>query len=256
MPSRFRVAPEATRAHSPLSPGLRGLGLWVREVEPPGRGAVVGRHAVGLDAGSGQAACHDGSAIHISTLPRVASKRMTVLFLAWLAMARGPTMGGQLKNCARLLSMLAVAWWGIAQAAGTSRKGNSDVLVELTTGKYHVGQVWKFTPRPGEEEATLTVVRVESTPTRDIIIVHVSIDGVHLKSPRAPGGFTDKIQHLPFSESAIANNVTKLIRETKTLPSFEDGYREWRQAFDAGKGGFFTGTVAEVIQFVETAMNR
>ena len=129
------------------------------------------------------------------------------------------------------------------------------MLTEMRTGKYRVGQIWKFTPRPGEEGATLTVVRVESSPGLGVI-VHVSIKGVHIKSPRAPGGFTDTLQHAPFSEEAITKSVTAFVGETRNLPAFEEGYREWRKVFDAGTGGVFTITVAEAVAVAESAMNR
>ncbi len=139
-----------------------------------------------------------------------------------------------------------------APGANGSRKGTA--LTEMST-KYRVGQIWKFRPRPGEEGATLTVVRVESSPDAGVI-VHVSVNGVHIRSPRAPGGFIDKLQHAPFSEAAIAKSVTELMGETKTLPAFEEGYREWRRAFDAGKGGVFAITVAEAVAVLDEAINK
>jgi protoporphyrinogen oxidase len=79
---------------------------------------------------------------------------------------------------------------------------------------------------------------------------------VHIKNPRAPGGFSDTLQHGPFSEEAIAASVTTLMGETKTLPAYEEGYREWRKAFDAGKAGVFSITVADAVGFMESAINR
>ena len=58
------------------------------------------------------------------------------------------------------------------------------------------------------------------------------------------------IQHLPFAESAIERSVTALERESGPVPDFADGYREWRQAFDEGKGGVFAITVAEAFDGV------
>jgi hypothetical protein len=129
------------------------------------------------------------------------------------------------------------------------------MLTESNTGKYRVGQIWKFKPRAGEDGATLTVVRVESSKELGVI-VHVSVKGVRIKNPHAPGGYTDALQHGPFSEEAISKSVTTLVGETKVLPPYEEGYREWRKAFDAGKGGIFTITVAETVGFMESAINR
>ncbi len=128
-------------------------------------------------------------------------------------------------------------------------------LTDVVDGKYRVGQTWRFNARPGEEAATLTVVKVESAP-RVGVIVHVSLTGLHIKSPRAPGGFTDKVQHAPFSEAAIDRSVTTKVAESSTLPAFEDGYRMWREAFEAGKGGLFTVPVAEALTLMESTINR
>jgi hypothetical protein len=156
------------------------------------------------------------------------------------------------RSLARWLGALAVSAWSVALATpGT--KGEGAKLTEVRDGRYRVGQVWRFTPRFGEEGATLTVVKVESAPEVGVI-VHVSLAGVHVRSPRAPGGFNDRLPHAPFTETAIAKSVTVLVGEVSALPPFERGYAEWRRAFDAGKGGIFTIPVAEAVEAAERAM--
>jgi len=54
----------------------------------------------------------------------------------------------------RILALASLAWSGMT-LAGESKRGRPAALAELTTGKYRVGQIWKFTPRPGEDDATL-----------------------------------------------------------------------------------------------------
>jgi hypothetical protein len=158
------------------------------------------------------------------------------------------------KSWARWIACVAIACWASAFACD-AKQGEASMLTELNSGKYRVGQVWRFKPRPGEDGATLTVVRVDSSKALGVI-VHVSVEGVHIKNPRAPGGFSDTLQHAPFSEEAIEKSVTTLVGETKTLPAHQEGYREWRKAFDAGKAGVFTITVAEAVGFTESAINR
>jgi len=50
--------------------------------------------------------------------------------------------------------------------------------------------------------------------------------------------------------------VTKLIETAKRLPDYEDGYDEWRKAFDKGKAGVFTITVKESIDVMEKTLNQ
>lgn len=109
--------------------------------------------------------------------------------------------------------------------------------------KFHVGQVWVFTPPTNQPNARLTVLRVEDGGKLGTI-VHIAISGVSY------GDGQTRIQHLPFTEAAVERSVTTLERESGPVPDFEDGYRQWRQAYDAGKGGIFTITVAEAYDAV------
>jgi hypothetical protein len=109
--------------------------------------------------------------------------------------------------------------------------------------RFHAGQVWAFTPPTNQPNARRTILRVEDGGKLGTI-VHIAISGVSY------GGGQTQIQHMPFAESAIEQSVTTLERESGPVPDFADGYRAWRQAFDAGKGGVFTITVAQAFEAV------
>ncbi len=111
--------------------------------------------------------------------------------------------------------------------------------------KFHAGQVWAFTPPTNQPNARITILRVESDSKLGTI-VHIAISGVSY------GDGQTQIHHLPFAESAVERSVTTLERESGPVPDFAEGYRMWRQAFDAGKGGVFTITVAEAFDAVTT----
>jgi hypothetical protein len=53
-----------------------------------------------------------------------------------------------------------------------------------------------------------------------------------------------------FAESAIERSVAALERETGPLPDYAEGYRQWREAFDAGKAGVFAIAVAAALYAV------
>ena len=129
------------------------------------------------------------------------------------------------------------------------------MLVDTDESKFHVGEKWSYHARPGEERSSLTIVKVESSPKLGVI-VHVSLDGLRIKSAHGSSGFSETISHMPFAEAAMENSVTTLAVAKAPLPPFEEGYREWRRAFDAGKGGIFTITVAEGVDFIETALSN
>lgn len=48
----------------------------------------------------------------------------------------------------------------------------------------------------------------------------------------------------------VERSVNTLGRESGPVPDLADGYRRWRQAFEAGKGGIFTISVAEAFDAV------
>jgi hypothetical protein len=135
------------------------------------------------------------------------------------------------------------------------RKEDALVLTETNDGRYHVGEKWRFRARPGEENATLTIVKVESNAKLGVI-VHVSVEGVRIKSAQSPSGFSETVSHMPFAEAAIEKSVTELVAKAVPLPKFEDGYRQWRGAFDSHKGGIFTITVGEAIAFMDKAISH
>jgi hypothetical protein len=123
--------------------------------------------------------------------------------------------------------------------------------------KYEPGQVWTYRTRSGEEGSRLTVVKVEAHNKKLGAIVHVRIDGVAQKNPHAPEGVSLVIRHMPFAEAAIDRSVVELVESGVPVPAdFEEGYRHWKQACDAGKGGVWTITVAESISACEEALAR
>ena len=122
-------------------------------------------------------------------------------------------------------------------------------------GAFAPGQVWTYQTRVGEEQSTLTIVRVETLPKLGMV-VHVSLNGLRVKNPQAPGGRSATIGHLPFSAEAVQKSVVRKVRDGAPLPSFEEGYREWRRAVDGGRGGVFTTSVAEAVTYVEKTLNQ
>lgn len=109
--------------------------------------------------------------------------------------------------------------------------------------RFHAGQVRAFTPPTNQPNARLTVLRVENGGKLGTI-VHIAISGVSY------GNGQTQIQHLPFAEAALERSVTTLQRESGPIPDFADGYRQWHQALDTGKGGIFIIAVAEAFDAV------
>ena len=125
-----------------------------------------------------------------------------------------------------------------------------DALVETTRSAFRPGQVWSYRTRPGDDSSTVVVLRVEEAPTLGVI-VHVAVEGLDIRNPKAPDGRITRAQHLPFAEAAVKRSVVNKLRDDAPIPAVEDGYRAWREAYDQHKGGIFTITIAEAVQLLE-----
>ena len=86
-------------------------------------------------------------------------------------------------------------------------------------------------------------------------IIHITVINLKIKNPQAPFGYIDLVGHMPLVESAIAGSVIELSDETPDLLSYEEGYQDWREAFDEGRGGIWILPVSECIAAMETAIN-
>lgn len=129
---------------------------------------------------------------------------------------------------------------------------NAEIAPTLATPepvKYQAGQVWAIITPPDQPDARLTVLKVD-TNERLGKVFHIALTGVEL-----PNG-SRIVPHMPLSESALAQTVTKLIREGEPVTADVEGYRQWRRAVDAGKGGVFTNPVAQSFERVKEAYSQ
>lgn len=124
--------------------------------------------------------------------------------------------------------------------------------------RYAAGQTWAYATRAGEESSRLTVLRVDETAHAGVI-VHVAVEGIRLDNPAAPERPPTAIGFMPIAEASLDGSVTELLHEDAAFsprPDFAEGYANWREAFDAGKAGFWTAPVARIIQSIEDGMKR
>ena len=134
--------------------------------------------------------------------------------------------------------------------------GMQDPTLEDTTeSKFKVGQMWSYKTRPSEEKSYFIVVKVE-THSKLGNIVHIAVRNLKMQNPRSPDGISENVDHMPFSEDALNKSAIKILKEKVDLPDFKDGYDEWRNAFDSGRGGIYTITLAEAVKVMETILNQ
>lgn len=123
----------------------------------------------------------------------------------------------------------------------------------MATENFKAGQVWNYATRNGEESSTLTILKIEKYDNGDII-VHIRVDSVKIHSAQSATGYTSFIGHLPYSEKAISNSITKLAGQNENLPDFSEGYNQWKEAWVSGKGGYWTVALKQAIDSIDKAM--
>lgn len=133
--------------------------------------------------------------------------------------------------------------------------GKTSMATGNTMQAFAPGQVWTYNTRPGEEASRIVICRVETDPKLGEI-VHIHVNGRYFKNKHAPDGSTDQIGHMPYASESLRRCLTKLESTGAALPTFEDGYQEWRGAFDKGKAGVWTVSVSEALAGMESALNQ
>lgn len=127
---------------------------------------------------------------------------------------------------------------------------------QQTEAKYKPGQRWSYKTRPGEEDSYLIVLKVDKDAKLGNII-HIALRKLKMKNELSPdGSVRENVNHMPFSQEALDKSGLKLLEEKTDLPDFAEGYQMWREAFDGGRGGVYSITIAEAVNVVETGLNR
>ncbi len=116
---------------------------------------------------------------------------------------------------------------------------------------FHQGDCWSYHPRPGEEASFLVIRKIDQFPNVGEV-AHVSVLGLHLKNPSAPGGVSDNILHLPMAAENLRQSVTKKLHRKPPYCDWESGYKRWRR----DNGGVMNASVSKCVTLIEDIMNR
>jgi hypothetical protein len=126
----------------------------------------------------------------------------------------------------------------------------SDVrLKEATDPKFHVGDVWEYKTRPGEEHSRLTIVRIDDSPELGII-VHVAVDNLTWKDCQ-DSPIPESVPHMPFARKAVEASVTKQVASVRSLPDYKNGYGEWKEAYSKKRAGIYIVAVQDEVSVAE-----
>jgi hypothetical protein len=118
---------------------------------------------------------------------------------------------------------------------------------DVADAKFHPGQRWNYWARPGEEQSTMTIEKVESHPTLGVI-VHIGLDNLKLTMSKKPVGF---LPHLAFTRDAIEKSAAKKIEEDANVPPFQKDYEAWQKDIEEGKTKVIDATIADHLNAIQ-----
>ncbi len=66
-----------------------------------------------------------------------------------------------------------------------------------------------------------------------------------------PGAGMGVLSHIPVDAQVLKASCPRTTAAHLPAPGFESGYADWRKAFEAGQGGYFTIPVSEILDVVK-----
>jgi hypothetical protein len=149
-------------------------------------------------------------------------------------------------------TFLALGLGLVASTLGQRRAIHADNK-NANSMKFQAGQLWRYRTRPKEPKSRILIQRVEQHEKLGDI-VHIRVTNLVFKGPN---GNVDALPHLPYSGEALRKCLTTFESSGNDVPSdYLAGYKMWREAFDAGKGGIFTLDVASVLDGMEKGVSK
>lgn len=120
--------------------------------------------------------------------------------------------------------------------------------------KYNVGDVWLYQHREGEDNSTVIINKIEVVHEQ-LPIYHITIRDVNIVNSQSETGFTHKLSHAPVSLETLEKSLTERVGQIQPDSDYLEGYNVWHDAYVQGEAGIFTITVAEIVTFIEQAIN-
>ena len=148
-----------------------------------------------------------------------------------------------------LILSLSVAAFSLTAFGQVGVLPKNDVrLKEVTDPKFHIGDVWEYKTRSGEEHSRLTILRIESSPELGIIL-HVAVDNLTWKDCQ-DNAVPESVPHMPFARQVVDGRVIKRI-SNEPVPEYRDGYENWKEAYSSKRAGIYVIAVRDAVSVAE-----
>jgi hypothetical protein len=94
------------------------------------------------------------------------------------------------------------------------------------TEAIRAGECWGYVSRPGEENSYVVIRRITALPTGGTVI-GISILGLKLKAPGAPGGEITEIPYIVIRAEALQASLRTKVERTPPDLSWENLHAAW-----------------------------
>ncbi|RVC82678.1 MAG: hypothetical protein EOS58_09745 [Mesorhizobium sp.] len=120
------------------------------------------------------------------------------------------------------------------------------------TAPFTPGQIWTY---HGAAPASSRVIvgAVDTFAGKGQPIVSISVTDVPIPTNEKE---MQTVAHLPVAVDALRASVVELEGTGSVPDGFESGYRQWRQAYDSGKAGYFTISVEGIVRILRTQFDQ
>jgi len=116
-----------------------------------------------------------------------------------------------------------------------------------------IGQKYSFITDEDHPSPYFVVCAIDSEQGVDI--ASIFIGGLRFKNSMTDSGYGTEISHAPVQVQSLLDSNPSLIAENVEIPDYQEGYKVWREAFEAGEAGYFTISAADVVKTIVSVAN-
>tara|TARA_R110002072_G_scaffold296101_1_gene467664 strand:- start:231 stop:695 length:465 start_codon:yes stop_codon:yes gene_type:complete len=129
------------------------------------------------------------------------------------------------------------------------------LVTPVRAQEFEEGQAWAYKTRDHETESFIQITHIDDGPEDDRI-VSISINNLKMEIINSPESYLKFLPHLPVSENMLKSNVTHQVNSVSLPTMSYVGYDTWKEQYDAGKAGWWTIDVREIVSSTEEMINQ
>ena len=128
-------------------------------------------------------------------------------------------------------------------------------LEDNTSLRYQVGDQWTYFNRPGEDESTIIITKIDKTTINEeeIPLIHIAVIGLAIDHPA--GGQVTAVPHLAIVEEALHSSARERIGVVDPIPQeYLDAYQTWADRFQKGDAPIFNTSITSALDDIQASL--